>query len=108
MFNVYLIENKLSHEQYVGMTSRSPKVRFNEHCYKKNSRISKALNKTNKKNFTLRTIASTPNYKLALFHELKAMCYLKSFAPNGYNIRCVGKASSFLLAQSYGQLCFNF
>lgn len=106
MFHVYLIENKISHKKYVGMTSRDTATRFKEHCGKRKTKISNAIHKYGKNLFSITTIASYNNHSSAIYNELKNILKLSTVAPNGYNVRCDGKAAQFIRAAVSGQLSF--
>lgn len=103
-----MIYNKLSHKKYIGMTSRNVLTRFKEHCGKRRSKISQAIQKDGKNIFELKILSKTEKYSIAAYEELKNICALHTIAPHGYNVRCNGQASNFLLTCATGrQLCLS-
>jgi len=87
MIKIYVITNKINKKQYVGLTSRSLKQRWGEHCHEfNNSIIAKAISKYGKENFSTKILHKTDTTEQALDIESKFIKKLKSLVPNGYNL----------------------
>ena len=90
MYSVYCVTNKITNKKYIGITSRDPFIRFNEHCYQSKSRpnislLSSDMKIYDIKNFDLEILES--NIKEDLIDE-KERYYIKRYNtlfPNGYN-----------------------
>lgn len=73
---VYCIENVLNGKRYVGITTRTIKERFAEHC-KAESYIGKAIRKYGVENFKL--------YELAVANSREELCNLEVYYIEKYN-----------------------
>lgn len=89
---VYMIINICNDKRYIGITTRSPEERFEEHC-KADSYIGRAIRKYGRENFFVTTI-DTADDKEELFDlEIK---YIKLYGTykNGYNLTIGGDGAS--------------
>ena len=90
----YMVQNKVNGKSYIGITTRSIKRRWYEHCCVPNScgkLLAKAINKYGAEAFELTVIASA--FKgLDNLKELEKQLILqnRTFAPNGYNLTLGG------------------
>lgn len=73
---VYCIENALNGKRYIGITTRTIKERFAEHC-KAKSYIGKAIRKYGVENFKL--------YELAVANSREELCDLEVYYIEKYN-----------------------
>lgn len=73
---VYCIENTLNGKRYIGITTRTIKERFAEHC-KAKSYIGKAIRKYGVENFKL--------YELAVANSREELCNLEVYYIEKYN-----------------------
>lgn len=73
---VYCIENTLNGKKYIGITTRTIKERFAEHC-KAKSYIGKAIRKYGVENFKL--------YELAVVNSREELCNLEVYYIEKYN-----------------------
>ena len=73
---VYCIENVLNGKRYIGITTRTIKERFAEHC-KAESYIGKAIRKYGVENFKL--------YELAVANSREELCNLEVYCIEKYN-----------------------
>lgn len=73
---VYCIENTLDGKRYIGITTRTIKERFAEHC-KAKSYIGKAIRKYGVENFKL--------YELAVANSREELCNLEVYYIEKYN-----------------------
>lgn len=73
---VYCIENTLNGKRYIGITTRTIKERFVEHC-KAKSYIGKAIRKYGVENFKL--------YELAVANSREELCNLEVYYIEKYN-----------------------
>lgn len=73
---VYCIENVLNGKRYIGITTRTIKERFAEHC-KAESYIGKAIRKYGVENFKL--------YELAVANSREELCNLEVYYIEKYN-----------------------
>ena len=83
---IYIITNKINNKQYIGQTSRSIEVRYNEHCYdnRSNSAIHKAIKEYGVSNFEVKELEKVPLEKLDE-REIYWVDYYDTFN-NGYNL----------------------
>lgn len=88
---IYLIKNNINNKKYVGQTIQDINLRFKRHCDKSKSNMSmpicKAIQKYGKENFSIKILCFCNS--LELLNEMeKYYCYLlKTFSPNGYNLK---------------------
>lgn len=80
---VYLITNLINDKQYVGITSRTMKQRFDEHC-KADSYIGRAIRKHGKNNFSITRIDGDSDWGKLCEKEIYYIKKYDSFN-NGYN-----------------------
>lgn len=86
---IYCVENKINKKKYIGITTRSIKERFKEHC-KADSVIGKAIRKYNKENFVC--------YQLDTAESKEELCELERYYISlhktffdGYNLTIGGE-----------------
>lgn len=91
---VYLIWNKINGKKYVGQTTKSLQVRFNEHARRKETLIGKAIRKYGKKNFYYGVIKSCSTCEELNYYEKFFIAVLHSQAPIGYNLTSGGENAS--------------
>lgn len=106
MYLIYKITNKVNNKLYVGITSRSLRVRFREHVSKTyKSAISNAVRKYGKINFIIEQIDQASNLEDALKKETFYIKELNSnvINGNGYNIigDTIGSEYTFSMKLSY-------
>lgn len=94
MAYIYLITNLANRKQYVGYTSRTPEIRFQEHWRNRDvddSYLHRAMKKYGIANFIVETIEeideSEWQYKERYWIEKK-----NTMTPNGYNVNIGGNA----------------
>ena len=88
---IYKITNIINNKEYIGYTSRTPKIRYDEHWrnrFNDNSYLHRAMKKYGKECFIVKEIdiVNESNW------EEKEQYYIKKYntlVPNGYNI-CIG------------------
>jgi len=90
MFYVYKITNLINNKIYIGITSRDPKIRFNEHFSNKKELLYKAKEKYGKENFSLEIIENNLPKKEIGIKEKYYINFYNSLAPNGYNLSTAG------------------
>lgn len=90
MFYVYKITNLINNKIYIGITSRDPKIRFNEHFSNKKELLYKAKEKYEKENFSLEIIENNLPKKETGIKEKYYINFYNSLAPNGYNLSTGG------------------
>ena len=78
-----MITNCVNGKKYVGITSRSIKQRFNEHC-KTDSYIGRAIRKYGESNFSITQIDKSSNWEELCEKEVSYIKEYDSF-DNGYN-----------------------
>lgn len=86
---IYLITNKVNGKQYVGQTTRSLKIRWNNHCYIRpdSSAIGRAIRKYGKEAFTIEVIIETDSLEQLNLYEQEYIQKFNTLAPNGYNLK---------------------
>lgn len=85
MYTAYLITNKLLNKNYVGITSRTPEIRFMEHYSNKQTLVGIDINKYGKENFDLITLEKNIS---DINKDEKERYYIQKYNclyPNGYN-----------------------
>lgn len=90
---IYKITNKIDNKIYIGQTTRSMRVRWYEHCSKKENckRLNRAINKHGKENFTIEQIDSAQTIEELNEKEIHWITYYKSNDKKlGYNIELGG------------------
>lgn len=96
---VYLIENKITNEKYIGATTRSADIRFREHCKDaqrfKHRRLYKALNQYGAESFCVKIIETCDSCDLAE-REKYWISHYNTFLSNGYNETYGGKGKQLL------------
>ena len=103
---IYVITNLINGKQYVGQTSRSVEIRFDEHCYDKRSTsaIHAAIAKYGVKNFTVAVLETPPLEKLDE-REKYWIEKLNTFQ-NGYN-QTVGGNNNLSVAHMHCKIVEN-
>ena len=91
MFQAYLITCLVNGRQYVGVTSRTLKHRWNEHLYDARKRhakmaISRAIAKHGAESFTIEAICSSQSWEDVCAVESRLIVQHGTRAPNGYNL----------------------
>ena len=89
--NIYLITNQKTKKQYVGITSRSIMVRFEEHKknsnnIKKPSALYESMRKYGVENFSIELLETVDSREEAIKKETKYILEYGTLVPNGYNI----------------------
>jgi group I intron endonuclease len=88
---IYLITNKINGKQYVGQTIQSLEKRWQRHCWKSTSKnsmpICKAIAKYGKENFTIEKLCDCSSIAELNERELFYTNELKTWSPNGYNLK---------------------
>lgn len=88
---VYLITNLINSKQYVGQTTQSLEKRWRRHCWKSTSKnsmpICQAISKYGKENFTIQILIYCSSQRRLNEQELFYTNELKTWSPNGYNLR---------------------
>lgn len=99
MAAIYIITNKVTHEQYVGQTTNSVTHRFKKHisqrnCKNKCETLCAAFNKYGIENFEVAEIICG-DFTKAQLNELEIfyIAHYKTLYPNGYNIQLGGQCS---------------
>lgn len=86
MYKLYLITNLINYKRYAGITSRSVKARFTQHCTQ-GCALTNAILKYGKGNFKVELISKSDNLEVIKKYEVK---YIKSLRLTnrefGYNI----------------------
>ena len=90
IFKVYCITNLINNHKYIGITSRSLKIRFSEHCCHPCTLIYDAVKKYGKENFSIELIED--NIPKELIDEKESYYIIKynTLKPNGYNLSTGG------------------
>ncbi|MBR4904720.1 MAG: helix-turn-helix domain-containing protein [Selenomonadaceae bacterium] len=82
---IYLIWNMVNGKRYVGQTTQTVEIRFNQHASCKKYLIGKAIHKYGKENFRYGVIKSCATRKELNYWEMYFIAVLKSKTPYGYN-----------------------
>lgn len=89
IFKIYCVTNLINNKKYIGITSRSIQLRFNEHCSHKKTLLYLAIKKYGKDNFKVELIEdNVPNDKIDE-KERFYISFFNSLVPSGYN-RSIG------------------
>lgn len=91
---IYLITNLVNKKQYVGYTSKTPEIRFQEHwrCrYSDDIYLHRAMIKYGKSNFIIETLEEIDESEWQL-KEQYWIDKMNTLTPNGYNINVGGNA----------------
>uniref|UniRef100_UPI00352AC5B1 GIY-YIG nuclease family protein n=1 Tax=Aerococcus urinaeequi TaxID=51665 RepID=UPI00352AC5B1 len=97
--SVYVITNQLNGKQYVGITTRTIKQRFSEHC-KANFGIGKAIKKYGESNFTVHEIDKAETWEELCEKEIHYISEYDTFK-NGYNQTLGGDGMSTVVDEPY-------
>lgn len=89
---IYLITNKINGKKYVGQTTQGLEQRWRRHCWdctadKSNMPVSKAIKKYGKENFAIEILDNCTSLEELNAKEKYYAQELKTFSPNGYNLR---------------------
>ena len=82
---IYLIMNSVNRKKYVGLTTRSVELRFEEHCVQ-DSYIGRAIRKHGRDNFSVHIIDTAQSKVELVSKEEKWVYYYDSFGKEGYNL----------------------
>lgn len=98
MFQAYLITCFITGRVYVGITSRSLKRRWSEHCYESRKRrcrmtIGYAITKYGAENFRIEAICSARSWDELCAIEKILIDQYDCRAPRGYNLRSGGEGA---------------
>lgn len=93
--SVYLVTNRVSGKQYVGITTQEVSRRWQQHCYDSRRRsgflIHAAIRKYGDMTFDVRTVVHRiPGEKASLL-EQRLIQELRTLAPHGYNLTLGGE-----------------
>lgn len=80
---IYLVENDINDNKYVGLTTRTVEARWREHLRHSDEVLDKAIQKYGKEHFTVRTIEECPDEELDA-REQYWIAYYDSYN-HGYN-----------------------
>lgn len=103
-FLIYKITNKINGKLYIGLTTRTIKERWKDHCRyaenflnhsKKMSYLHKAIIKYKPRNFKIEVVDSCNNFNLLNKMEQFYIKKYKALCPNGYNLTTGGKQYRF-------------
>lgn len=94
-FNTYIVTNKINGKQYVGMTTKTVKLRWEKgHLVKAENGSALLLHaeirKHGKSNFRIRQLGSSPNLKSLREAEKQFIAQYGTFTPKGYNLTLGG------------------
>lgn len=87
---VYKIKNKINDKIYIGITD-NPERRFQEHCNRNESVVSKAIHKYGKENFSMEILEEGLSIEESYIKEKFYIKTLNSQVPNGYNVASGGQ-----------------
>ena len=90
IFKVYCITNLINNHKYIGITSRSLKIRFSEHCCHPCTLIYDAVKKYGKENFIIELIEDNVPNDLIDEKERYYINKYNTLKPNGYNLSTGG------------------
>lgn len=90
---VYKITNLINNKIYIGITIDYNR-RWKEHCQKRKTIISKAIEKYGKDNFEFKVLESGHTPESASKREIELIHYYNSLVPNGYNVMPGGEYHS--------------
>ena len=98
MMIVYIVTNKLNGKRYVGMTSRSLEVRWNEHKRAATKDepefyISRSMRKHGAENFDIQVIEECASCEALVEAEKAWIASLGTFGPGGYNLTAGGEGT---------------
>jgi len=79
-------------KKYIGITSKTAKERFKEHCAPSNriNAVQHAIHKYGKESVKLTVLAECDNWELLNLAEIEAVEKFNTFYPNGYNLTLGG------------------
>lgn len=83
---IYLITNLLNGMKYVGQTTRSIFVRFEEHARRKNSLLGQAMRIDGRKNFIIKVLETCATQEELNAREIAWIMRFNCIFPYGYNI----------------------
>jgi hypothetical protein len=91
-FKVYLITNIVTQKQYIGITTKSIKFRFEQHCYKGSNckHLYHSIKKHGKNQFIIDLLHDNLNRDTACILESKEIIERNTLTPNGYNLTTGG------------------
>lgn len=98
IYKIYKIKNNINGKIYIGFTSKGINYRFRCHCYsKKNTRITKAIKKYGKHNFSIEWICSSldKDYALNILEPYFIQQYKCLVNNGGYNLCTGGQGISY-------------
>jgi len=71
---------------YIGITSKTARQRFKEHCNNTKYPVNHAIKKYGKENVKLTVLATVDNWELLYLAEQEAIEKFNTKSPNGYNL----------------------
>lgn len=93
MYKIYCITNLINNIKYIGFTSKTLEVRFEQHTNRKNCiKLKNALNKYGKENFTIELIEEFNDRDTALDFENQKIREMNTLHPFGYNLTEGGRS----------------
>jgi len=98
MYIIYKLSNNIDGKIYIGQTSRSLKIRFNEHCLSNSGchKVQSAIKKYGRENFKIELITITGTQSVADYWEIYFIDKYQTLSREyGYNIRDGGSVGKF-------------
>lgn len=90
IFKVYCITNLINNKKYIGITSRSIFVRFQEHCSHNQTLVYDAIKKYGKENFKIEILEDNILKEDIDKRERYFIKFYNTLVPNGYNLSTGG------------------
>ena len=90
IFKVYCITNLINNKKYIGITSRSIVIRFQEHCSHNQSLVYNAIKKYGKENFKIEILKDNIHKDDVDKRERYFIELYNTLVPNGYNLSTGG------------------
>ena len=104
MYKIYCITNKINGKKYIGLTSRDPRIRFEEHMRSYQTILGKARLKHGLQNFTLEVLESSLNKEEVDERERFYIKQKETLAPKGYNLSHGGNSNKTISEQGRQKL----
>lgn len=95
MWKIYKITNIINNQSYIGLTKRSLKKRFNQHCSSKSGcrLVATAIEKYGRESFKIELVEETICPLIADYKEASLIKDHNTIYPNGYNLFSGGKTA---------------
>ena len=91
-WSVYAVTCKINQKLYIGVTSRSVKLRWQEHCTKGGSpALVRAISKYGRDAFSVECLGFGMSKDVAYFCEIDLIAGLGTLVPGGYNLSTGGE-----------------